>query len=274
MRTRAVPVVPMAAQWALLGLLLWVLAPGPTGVAGVLVAVAGAAVGWVLLVQALGRHGRRGLGPADHVTVTRGTLACVMAALTTSSVLDGAVADPSGHGAVALRTPLVVLASVALSLDALDGWVARRTGTASGLGARLDMEVDAFLILVLSIAASLVLGWWVMVIGLFRYALAGATRVAPWLGSDVPPRYWRKAVAALQGIVLAVATAEVLPRPAVVGVVVLALLLLAWSFGTQVAELWRARAARSTPAGARTGAAQPTPVVVEAGPGQRVRAAP
>ena len=269
--------VPMAAQSALLGALLLALAPGPTGsaglaaAAGVLVAVACAGVGWVVLVRALARHGRRGLGPADHVTITRGTLACVVAALTTSSVLDRALTGPSAHPA---RASLVLLASVALSLDALDGWVARRTGTASALGARLDMEVDAWLILVLSVAASSVLGWWVVAIGLFRYLLVGATWAAPWLGGEVPPRYWRKAVAAMQGIVLTLATARVLPRPALVGLAVLALVLLAWSFGTQGAELWRARAPRSTRAGERPVEVLPTAAVVEVGARQRVRPTP
>ena len=41
--------------------------------------------------------------------------------------------------------------SVALALDGVDGQVARRTGTVSALGARFDMEVDAFLVLVLSV---------------------------------------------------------------------------------------------------------------------------
>ncbi len=40
---------------------------------------------------------------------------------------------------------LVALASAALVLDAVDGQVARRTGTATALGARFDGEVDAFL---------------------------------------------------------------------------------------------------------------------------------
>ena len=35
-------------------------------------------------------------------------------------------------------------------LDLVDGWVARRTGTASPFGARFDLETDAALILVLS----------------------------------------------------------------------------------------------------------------------------
>ena len=237
--------VPMVAQWTLLGSVLWALTPGadgPAGVlglAGVLLAGATAGGGWLLLTRALARHGRRSLGPADHVTVTRGTLVCVVVALTThlvASATTGPTAQPA-------RVPLVVLAAVALSLDAVDGWLARRTGTATPLGARLDMEVDAFLILVLSVAASPVVGWWVLSIGLFRYLLVVASWVAPWLGGSVPPRHWRKAVAALQGIVLTVAVAAVLPRPVATGAAAAALALLAWSFGTQGAELWQAQAA-------------------------------
>ncbi len=259
---------PMAAQWALLGVLLGALAPslgelgGLARLAGLAVALLCAGGGWVLLAQALSRHGR-GLGPADQVTVTRGTLTCVVAALTTASVLGGtvlgspvgsavvgsSVAGSAGSAGSVVRSPLVTLAAVALALDAVDGWVARRTRTATPLGARFDMEVDAFLILVLSVAASLVLGWWVLAIGLFRYLLVAATWVAPWLGASVPPRYWRKVVAALQGIVLTLATADVLPRPVLTGVAAAALVLLAWSFGTQGAELWQAWAATTVPAG-------------------------
>ena len=49
------------------------------------------------------------------------------------------------------RPSLLGLSAVALALDGVDGWWARRTGTCSAFGARFDMEVDAFLILVLSV---------------------------------------------------------------------------------------------------------------------------
>jgi phosphatidylglycerophosphate synthase len=192
------------------------------------------------------------------VTVTRGTLACVVAALTAAGV-----GGPSPH------LPLLVLATVALSLDAVDGWVARRTRTASALGARMDMEVDAFLILVLSVAASGVLGWWVLAIGAFRYVLVAATRVAPWLGGAVAPRYWRKAVAAVQGIVLTMVTTEVLPRGVAAACVLASLGLLGWSFGTQCAELWRGRVVRAAdPSHGGTAGRRP-PAARPAGPGRR-----
>ena len=51
-----------------------------------------------------------------------------------------------------------------------DGWVAWRTGTATTAGARFDAEVDAFLILLLSVEVSRDYGLWVLVIGAARYA--------------------------------------------------------------------------------------------------------
>ncbi len=80
------------------------------------------------------------LGPADLVTLTRAVLACGVAALVAESF--------SGAEVVTTLVPLTV---VALALDFVDGRVARRTGTASGYGGRLDGEADAFLILVLSV---------------------------------------------------------------------------------------------------------------------------
>src|SRR5262245_27363593 len=186
----------------------------------------------LLLARGLLGRGQPWLGPADRVTLTRGVLACGIAALT---------ADSFGrHTSVAL---LVGLSTVALALDVVDGWVARRTGTSSALGARFDMETDAFLILVLSIHVSQEFGWWVLAGGAARYALIAATWRAPWLAAPLPARRWRKLVAGLQGIVLTAAASDVL-APAVATVALTAALgLLALSFGTQVRTLWRIRLA-------------------------------
>ena len=74
------------------------------------------------------------------------------------------------------------------------------------------MEVDAFLILVLSVYVARSVGPWVLAIGVARYAFVVAGWLLPWLREPLPPRYWRKVVAAIQGIVLTVAAADVLPR--------------------------------------------------------------
>jgi phosphatidylglycerophosphate synthase len=162
--------------------------------------------------------------PANAITLVRLALALVVATI-----------GPTGLG--------LVLVVVALSLDWVDGQVARRTGTTSAFGARFDMETDAFLILVLSAYAAPDLGWWVLLIGAARYLLWGAERLLHWLRRPVPPRYWRKVVAAVQGIVLAVAVSGLLPTGWSEALLVAALALLAESFGRDVWWLWRSRAA-------------------------------
>jgi phosphatidylglycerophosphate synthase len=207
--------------------LLWLLGVGAPGW------VVGVTCGLVangLLGDALARHGLRTLGPADRVTLVRLVLACGVAAL---------VAD-----AFARPVPvpaLVGIATTALVLDAVDGKVARRTGTVSALGARFDMEVDAFLILVLSVHVARSTGEWVLLIGAARYTLVAAGRLLPWLREPAPPRYWCKVVAACQGVVLTVAAAGVLPAAWTYAALVVALGLLAESFGREAWWLWQHR---------------------------------
>ena len=161
--------------------------------------------------------------PADLVTGVRAALAVAVAV----------------HGPTSWGLTLVV---VALALDWVDGQLARRTGTTSAFGARFDMETDAFLILVLSVYAAADHGWWVLLIGAARYLLWLAERVLPWLRRPVPPRYWRKVVAAVTGIVLAVAVSGLLPAVADQALLLGVLALLAESFGRDGWWLWRTRA--------------------------------
>ena len=79
-----------------------------------------------------------------------------------------------------------------------------------------------------------------LAIGVVRYAYAVATWVVPWMQRDLPPRYWRKVVAAFVGIVLTVAASGLAPTVAYAGIVVAAVLL-AESFGWDVVWLWRRR---------------------------------
>ncbi|RQW85264.1 CDP-alcohol phosphatidyltransferase [Micromonospora globispora] len=229
-RVRNGPLVGLAVQFVLLAGLAGTVGLGPVGW------LAGSAYGLVLcglLRRALRSAGAAGLGPADRVTLTRAILVGGVLALTV---------DAGGRsGPVAVLVPLT---AVALALDAVDGRVARRTGTASTLGARFDMEVDAFLILVLSLHLAPPVGAWVLAIGAMRYAFVAASWVLPWMRGALPPRYLRKVVAAAQGVVLTVAAAGVLPPAATVLVVAGALAMLVESFGHDVAWLWRHRPAR------------------------------
>ena len=233
----AAPVAGLIAQVLLLDVLA--LTAG-LGVAGWVVGAACALTMAAALARGLVRGAGHRLGPASWVTLARATLAVGVAALAADSF--------TRDTPVAL---LVTLAAVALALDAVDGRLARRTGTESALGARFDGEVDAFLILALSVYVAPIYGAWVLAIGVARYLFLAGEWLLPWMRPPLPRRRWRMVVAAAQGIVLTVAAAEVLPRTLTQALLLAALAALAASVGECTWWLWRRRdAARDrSPAG-------------------------
>jgi phosphatidylglycerophosphate synthase len=188
----------------------------------------------VLLTEwGLRRSGRGAFGPADWITFAR-------------AMLVGCAAELIAEGDFSLWW-LVGLVGVALLLDGLDGQVARRTGTASEFGARFDMEVDAFLILLLCVQVTHALGLWVLAIGLMRYVFVAASWAMPWLTAPLYPSMARKTVAAVQGVVLVVAVSGLLPLAATFALVAVALTALVWSFGRDVVWLARHRVSEQAP---------------------------
>jgi phosphatidylglycerophosphate synthase len=226
--TRAIQIAPLSALLAqmllITGLGFAVSGAGldPTAWA---VGIACAVLTNAGLSQGLSHFRTERISQADWVTLVRASLAVGVAALVADSFAQ--------HVPVAL---LVSLASVALALDYVDGWVARRTQTSNGLGALWDGEVDAFLILVLSVYVARSAGVWVLAIGLARYAFLAAGWAAPWMRAQLPPLYWRKFVAGSEGVLLAVAAAGLLSTTVNRIILVGALVLLAQSFGRDV--LW------------------------------------
>lgn len=240
------PMTGLTAQLLLLAALAVAFGLTPAGLA------AGAVYGLVLcglLATGLQRHGMRAMGPANVVTFSRAILVGGVTALVVTS-FSHPVSTPA----------LVAVAGVALALDGVDGQVARRTGSTTALGARFDMEIDAFLILVLSVYAGDRFGWWTVALGAYRYLFAAASWAAPWLNAALPYRFSRKVVAALQGIVLALVTAHLLPPPLATAALVVALVSLTWSFGRDTIWLYKASRVRAA-ARLRWSAAAPQPVL-------------
>ncbi len=139
---RTVQRAPVSGLVLVVALLTAVQATVGLGAVGWVVGIGTGTAAAVLLALALHRTRTTRFGPANVVTLVRAALGQAVAALVAASSVG------TDH-----RTLLVGLAAVALALDAVDGQVARRTRSATALGARFDMEADAFLILVLSVAA-------------------------------------------------------------------------------------------------------------------------
>ena len=135
----------------------------------------------------------------------------------------------------------VGVGTIAALLDIADGWIARRTGTATAFGARFDMEVDAVLIMVL---AGLAWTWgkagaWVLFSGLLRYGFVVGGWVLPWLRNPLPPSLRRKTICVVQIVALIVVLGPIVRPPLSTLVAGLGLVILCYSFVVDTLWLWR-----------------------------------
>jgi phosphatidylglycerophosphate synthase len=168
------------------------------------------------------------LGPANQVTLLR---------LALTALLGGLL----GETPAAVAGTAVALAALVLLLDGIDGWLARRGGSASAFGARFDMETDALLLLLMAVLAWRLdkAGAWVLLSGAMRYLFVAAAVVLPWLRRPLPESRRRKTVCVLQILSLLIALTPYLPRPWSEAVAAAGLLLLGYSFLVDIVWLSR-----------------------------------
>jgi phosphatidylglycerophosphate synthase len=144
---------------------------------------------------------------------------------------------------VAARWALVGVATLALVLDGVDGWLARREGRVSAFGSKLDMEVDSALALIMALHVWLagVAGPLILLLGLPRYAFVVAGRFLPWLHPPLPESFARKVVCVVQVASLIALNAPVMPSWFIAPVAAAVAGALLWSFGRDIIWLWRSR---------------------------------
>ncbi|WP_292288272.1 CDP-alcohol phosphatidyltransferase family protein [Marivita sp.] len=217
--------VALAAGIVLLTMLMPAVGPVPGGVA-----LACFATGAMVSGRALQRsYPHAHLGVCNAITLAR--LALTMA-------LAGPLVAGVGPSWVVFSVALV-----ALALDGIDGWFARRHGNASAFGARFDMEVDSALALILAISAATtgVVGPAAILLGVPRYLFASGGWFFPWMRRDLPERFSRKLVCVAQLAALIALQAPILPEAVALPLVPLVLAMIAWSFAVDLLWLWRHR---------------------------------
>lgn len=175
-------------------------------------------------------------GAANQVTLLRAGIAALAAGLLGQAAM-----------APALAWFVAALAAIALILDGVDGWLARRQDLHSPFGARFDLEVDAFFILIL---AALVYqadkaGVWVLLSGVMRYGFIALGYALPWLRQPLPPRKRRQTVCVIQTAALTLCLTPPLDPPWTTALAAAALGLLTLSFA--VDTVWLARRAAREP---------------------------
>lgn len=191
---------------------------------------AGAAVVGRAAASVLRRNPRLS-APADRVTLLRAVLTACCAAVVVAALFAG-----SRPGAL-----LIIVGTTALLLDAVDGRVARSTGTASAAGSRLDTDTDGALVLVLSCAAAATFGPWTLCSGLMYYVFLAGGWFRPSLRESLPPSTARKVIGTVQPSALLFALAPGVPPALGVVAAAVAIVLLVASFGRDIVQLERLR---------------------------------
>ncbi|MDX2026762.1 CDP-alcohol phosphatidyltransferase family protein [Microcella sp.] len=226
---RRLAVLAVVGLGVVAGLGGWLFASAGGAAVGVGVAVF--AVGASVAAWRLHRlHPHARLGYANAVTLLRLTLVSTL-------VIPLVGVSPA-------PVAIIAVATISLSLDGVDGWLARRQGLSSAVGGSFDMEVDSVFALVLAALAVVVGGapWIVLLLGLPRYLFGVAGVIWPWLHDPLPPRYSGKVVDVIQMITLIVLQLPGLPHPLAIALTLGVLGALAWSFGRDIVWLWRRRA--------------------------------
>jgi phosphatidylglycerophosphate synthase len=177
-----------------------------------------AVVGGTLTALLAMRHlSADAFGAANRVTLMRGAMLAMLVACV---------------GEATAAWLVVVVAGTTIALDGVDGWLARRNGTASAFGARFDMETDALSLLVLTVLVWQLgkAGTWVLGAGLLRYAFVSVAVLVPRFDRPLPERLRRKAAFVIAFILLIVAAAPIVAPPFGRALAAAALALLVASF--------------------------------------------
>ena len=186
----------------------------------------------VLAGRGLSEYPLDALGAANIVTTTRAALIALLA---------GSIVQPdvlTTHGWL-----LFGIAMIAFAMDGIDGFLARRDGTATRYGARFDMEIDALFGAVLSliILSAGIAGPLILILGFIRYVFVGASYVLPWLNGSLPESMRRKVVCVVQIAALIALICPIVPPALHLPTTLIGVAALIWSFA--VDTLWLKRAA-------------------------------
>ena len=147
----------------------------------------------------------RPFGAANWVTLIRAVIALFLLALGISGFSRTIGAE--------LRWVAIAGALLALCLDGVDGFLARKLGQASAFGARFDLETDAVTMMALALLvwATNQAGPWVLLSGLMRYIFVIGGWLWPALAMPLPPRKRRQTLCVVQMVALILALIPSVP---------------------------------------------------------------
>jgi phosphatidylglycerophosphate synthase len=191
--------------------------------------IAYAAIGAGIVAGLTYHAPHRRFGLANMVTLARASYGALLIGLLSEG-------DPLSAGG---RWALVAAGILALALDGIDGWLARRSHLQSAFGARFDLESDALFVLALSalVYRSGQVGVWVLASGVMRYIFVLAGWLWPPLAAPLPPSQRRRVMCIILIVAMLLALAPPIGAPMAGVLCFVGLVLLVYSFGADCVQL-------------------------------------
>lgn len=190
------------------------------------------------IYRGLQHHPHLLYGAANAVTSVRAAGTAFLAGLVPLAH-HSAVFQAQGNNP--LLWGLTILVLTLLALDGVDGYLARRSQLESAFGARFDMEIDAFLALVLALLiwCAGFAGLWVLGLGSLRYLFIAASFWSEPLRGKLFPSMRRKLVCVIQIAALCIMLSPLLSTTLANAIGLAALLCLTASFAIDVRWLYQ-----------------------------------
>ena len=135
----------------------------------------------------------------------------------------------------------ILLAIIALLLDGLDGFIARKYDQVSKFGELIDQEADNFLMFVMSISLYLnrEIGLYVFLIPAYRYIFIISMAKYPWLKYTLPNSRLRKVGCVGTILIMIISQDPYITNDVTVFLVILSLIIITFSFSRDIIWLYR-----------------------------------
>ncbi len=127
---------------------------------------------------------------------------------------------------------LLIIFTISIILDAIDGFLARFLNQVSKFGEKFDLEIDTFLLflLCLSLYKNIDIGLYVFLIPLYRYAFFILQFRFKWLQHSLPESFRRKLICSTVTILLIFCHLSFLNKYIIITTIISSILLITFSF--------------------------------------------
>jgi phosphatidylglycerophosphate synthase len=173
---------------------------------------------------------------ASNVTYLRVIISIILLSISINALSDQDIFKNFYHGGY-----FALIAFLALCLDGVDGYIARRFNEQNSFGEMFDQDADTLLMLTLSISLYLNkdVPMIVLLIPTYRYLFLISMTKYKWMKCDLPESYYRKISCTLSTFLLIICHSQYIKDISLSYLVLISLFVITFSFAKDILWLYK-----------------------------------